>query len=252
MNEFAERSEELKKAAQKILDASQKEGIDIRLLGGMGVYMTTPCTHDSPYARRIEDLDFVVSSRQGFKFSKLLEKIGFPGDHEFNSIHGASRMLFSSELTDIDVFVEEFEQCHKINLTQYFKSTKQVIPMAVLLLTKLQIVEINQKDIMDILAILHDHSFAADGQDEEIINSSILIDVLGNDWGWYTTVTDNVRKIQKALPDLVDNDDQKLLDARLNEFMTIAEKAPKSLKWKVRSRIGRSVTWYELPEEKKI
>ena len=112
MNEYAARSEELKQAASMILQESSKAGIETRLLGGMAVYLTSPCTHDEPYARRIEDLDFAVSSKQGYQFSRLLESAGFAGDHEFNSIHGETRMLFSSELTDIDVFVEEFGVNH--------------------------------------------------------------------------------------------------------------------------------------------
>ena len=66
MNEYAARSEELKQAASMILQESSEPGIETRLLGGMAVYLTSPCTHDEPYARRIEDLDFAVSSKQGY------------------------------------------------------------------------------------------------------------------------------------------------------------------------------------------
>lgn len=252
MNEYAARSEELKQAASMILQESSKAGIETRLLGGMAVYLTSPCTHDEPYARRIEDLDFAVSSKQGYQFSRLLESAGFAGDHEFNSIHGETRMLFSSELTDIDVFVEEFAQCHKMNLAKTFKKTKSVIPLSCLVLTKLQVVEINRKDIMNILALLHDHPLSDQGSDEEILSIPMLKDVLGSDWGWYTTVTDNISKIRKMLPELGLKEDEKLLNDRLEQFGRLAESFPKSLKWKLRAKIGRSVPWYELPEEKKL
>ena len=49
-----------------ILQEASEAGIETRLLGGMAVYLTSPCTHDEPYARRIEDLDFAVSSKQGY------------------------------------------------------------------------------------------------------------------------------------------------------------------------------------------
>ncbi len=80
----------------------------------------------------------------------------------------------------------------------------------------------------------------------------MLKDVLGSDWGWYTTVTDNISKIRKMLPELGLKEDEKLLNDRLEQFGRLAESFPKSLKWKLRAKIGRSVPWYELPEEKKL
>ena len=77
MNEYAARSEELKQAANMILQEASEAGIETRLLGGMAVYLTSPCTHDEPYARRIEDLDFAVSSKQGYRFPQN-RGISFP------------------------------------------------------------------------------------------------------------------------------------------------------------------------------
>ena len=96
------------------------------------------------------------------------------------------------------------------------------------------------------------HPLSDQGSDEEILSIPMLKDVLGSDWGWYTTVTDNISKIRKMLPELGLKEDEKLLNDRLEQFGRLAESFPKSLKWKLRAKIGRSVPWYELPEEKKL
>lgn len=244
------RNEQLKSEAMRILKASEEAGIPVRLLGGMAVYTVSPCTRVSPFARTINDLDFVVSKKKSYPFGKLLETIGFEGDHEFNSIHGESRMLFRSDLLEIDVFVGLFEQCHQMNLEKSIPATKQIIPLADLLLTKLQIVQINQKDILDILALLHDHEVAESGDPEQIISLPALTEVLGGDWGWYTTVTDNLEKINAFIREKFQGAEQETLLGRTGKIAEAAQNCPKSLKWKLRSKVGRKVQWYNLPEEK--
>ena len=177
-------NEVLKKEGLRILNSTEENGIPIRLLGGMAVYLSCPCTREAPFLREINDLDFVVSKKKAYSFEKMLAKIGFTGDHEFNSIHGESRLLFNSDQVELDIFVGEFEQCHSMNLEKYFSSTHQIIPLANLLLTKLQIVKINTKDILDILALLHDHEIQPDGTPDEVISLTVIHSFVANDWGW--------------------------------------------------------------------
>ncbi len=245
------RNERLKAEAERILAAAREEKLETRLLGGMAVYLSSPCTRNDPFAREVQDLDFVVARKKAYSFSKLLERIGFQGDHEFNSIHGETRMLFSSDLTDIDVFVGYFQQCHTLDLEKYFRCTAGSIPLACLLLTKLQIVQINKKDILDTLALLYDHEPQKEGDAEREIRLDQFDEVLCGDWGWYTTVTDNLLKIEQMLPDLgFGPEAQSMLLGRIRSLLTEAEGAPKSLKWKMRAKIGRKMQWYDLPEEK--
>jgi hypothetical protein len=37
--------------------------------------------------------------------------------------------------------------------------------------------------------------------------------------------------------------------AQASALRRYADKVPKSLRWKIRSRVGERVQWYELPEE---
>lgn len=244
-------NELLKLEGLRILAATEEKGIPLRLLGGMAVYLSSPCTREAPFSREINDLDFVVSRKKAYSFEKLLEKIGFEGDHEFNSIHGESRLLFYSDLMELDIFVGGFEQCHSMDLEKYISSSAQIIPLANLLLTKLQIVRINEKDIVDILALLHDHEIQNDGNPNEIISLSAINSIVSNDWGWYTTCSDNLEKINSYVVDNFTNSEQDMLTKKIETIRVSSQNSAKSLRWKIRSKVGRKVQWYELPEEKK-
>jgi hypothetical protein len=244
------RNELLENEAIRIMNASEENKIPLRLLGGMAIYISSPCTRTEPYCREIYDLDFVVSKKKSYLLEKLLNKIGFTGDREFNSIHGEYRLLFHSELVELDIFVGEFVQCHSMNLEKYIGNTKLTIPLANLLLTKLQVVQINQKDILDILALMHDHEVEVDGDPNEVISLKELNLILCDDWGWYTTCMDNLEKIQHFIQESFKDPDQKLLTEKIDLIRSHAQSSKKSFKWTVRSKVGRKVQWYELPEEK--
>ena len=40
-----------------------------------------------------------------------------------------------------------------------------------------------------------------------------------------------------------------VVDQRLDQLWQLIDAQPKSLKWKLRNRVGDRVSWYELPEE---
>jgi hypothetical protein len=244
------RNEQLKSDALRIIAAAEENKSPVRLLGGMAIYITSPCTQKEPYARGIDDLDFVVSKKKSYSLEKLLEKIGFEGDHEFNSIHGEYRLLFHSELMELDIFVGEFVQCHSMNLEKFIGSTTLTIPLANLLLTKLQVVQINKKDILDILALLHDHEVLVDGNPDDVISLKELNAILSDDWGWFTTCVDNLDKIQRFVLESINDPDKPMLLDKIDLIRSHAQSSKKSLKWTVRSKVGRKVQWYELPEEK--
>jgi hypothetical protein len=244
------RNDKLKTEALRIIEAATEKGISLRLLGGMAVYVSSPCTRTDHYSREIADLDFVVQKRKAYPLEKLLPHMGYTGDREFNSIHGESRLLFYSELADLDIFVGEFAQCHKMNLEKYIGDSRITIPLANLLLTKMQVVQINKKDILDILALLHDHEIVEEGNPEEVISLSEINAVLSDDWGWYTTCMDTFDKVQKYIGEFTKDPDQKLLNEKIELIRSSSLSAKKSLKWTVRSKVGRKLQWYELPEEK--
>ena len=245
-----ERNELLAQGAHQILDAAVKQNLPVKLLGGLAVYLTCPATKRAPFAREIADMDFIVSKKRSSEFGKLLVALGYEGDHQFNSIHGETRLLYASADTDVDVFVGVFQQCHELDLSGALTGDAPTIPLAQLLLTKLQIVQINRKDELDALAILCDHDVRNKGGADDI-DLGVIVALTSNDWGWFTTVSDNLAKLGATADEALDGD-APLVHQRLDAIAQAMQQAPKSMKWKMRDKIGRRVPWYDLPEEKRL
>jgi hypothetical protein len=121
-----------------------------------------------------------------------------------------------------------------------------------LLLTKLQIVELNEKDAQDVLYLCAAYA-VREGDEPGTIGLGRIRQLVGNDWGWWRTVTLNLDRITA----LASGDGQGLLPAggtydaveQLGILSKAAESAPKSLRWKARAKVGERVRWYEEPQE---
>jgi hypothetical protein len=154
----------------------------------------------------------------------------------------------------IDVFVGEFAMCHRLDLSGRLDLHPAALAASDLLLTKLQIVELNQKDVLDALRILVAHEVTTDevrGSDGRIdtLSSGRIVDVTRVDWGWYTTFTDNLGKVAAATPDLLEPGPAGVVALRVATVLKALEESRKSTRWKARAMVGRKVPWYELPEE---
>jgi hypothetical protein len=236
--------------ARRIVESGQAQGVTLRLLGGLAVRLRSPSATHRALARAYPDIDFATPARRSHMVETLLTGLGYEPDKSFNLLNGDSRLLFYDQgrSRQIDVFVGAFEMCHSLPIAERLDSDALTIPLAELLLTKLQIVHMNEKDVRDICALLLDHPFSE--ADLETINLLRITRICAQDWGLWKTVTLSLRKVQ----DICDAYDLEAaaklaIIERLNELQTALEHTPKSLKWKMRAAIGERVQWYDLPEE---
>jgi hypothetical protein len=121
-----------------------------------------------------------------------------------------------------------------------------------ILLTKLQIFEINDKDLIDTISLLLSHPIAVGS--EPGITRERLTKIVGADWGWFTTVSDNLTKVDARLQTIGLNEaETQTISQRLTQLHDIMASAPKTLKWRARAQIGRRLPWYDLwqtPQER--
>jgi hypothetical protein len=148
----------------------------------------------------------------------------------------------------LDTFVSVFAMCHTIDLENRLPADSPTLAPEDILPTKLQIFEVNDKDLIDTIALLLSHPVVSG--DKPGINRERLAKIVGTDWGWYTTVSDNLAKAAARLQSM-DLDHAAVLAAeqRLAEIRETIAAAPKSLRWRARARVGRRIPWYDLPEE---
>jgi hypothetical protein len=138
---------------------------------------------------------------------------------------------------------------HTLDLGTRLEAEPETLAAAELLLTKLQIAEVNRKDLSDTAMLLWDHApGSADGPG--LLNLSPVAARCAADWGLYTTVTDNLAACAELLGSLIRTDaDRARIAGRVQAIAGALEAAPKSMSWQLRAKVGRRKRWYELPEE---
>lgn len=236
--------------AQRILGEMERSNLALRLLGGVAVRLRAENGLYPAFRREYADLDWIVPKRTSAETQRFFEAQGYSPQVRFNTIHGRERLLFLDERHDrqLDVFVGAFRMCHEIGFGERLDMEPRTIPLAELLLTKLQIIELNEKDVRDALALLHDHP--VEDSDGDSVNAGRIAELCAKDWGLWRTFTANLSAVgghveRYDLPE----EGRKLITGRIAELQERIEREPKTLAWKMRSKIGERKRWYELPEE---
>jgi hypothetical protein len=250
--------------ALRIVEAAESSGLLVRLMGGMAVRAHAPdWTHRT--RRREVDLDFVTRSKDRAAVFKLLEAEGYTPDRRHNALFGGHQAYFVDELRrrPVDLLVDKLEMCHRLDFSNRLGASRPTLPVADLLLSKLQIVKINRKDVLDALVLLAEHPLAQDdgavdsAQGLGAISLPRILSFTSNDWGWWRTVSGNLEKLRQYLEtDFQDGDlDVGARPVRYDamtqvvELQSAIDAAPKSTRWRLRAVVGERAPWYAEPEE---
>jgi hypothetical protein len=235
--------------ASRLLDAAHADGVPIRLIGGLAIYMHTEEIPPS-LQRSYDDIDIATPKGASRRVGDFFAKLGYEPAREFNALQGDRRLLFYDRANErkLDVFVGSFEMCHTIPITGRIELDDRTIPLAELLLTKLQVVELNNKDLRDIATLLNTHEVA--GDDGDAINGDFIASLTADDWGLWRTVKLNLERIRDQIGSLsLDADAQARIVEGADALWQRIEQEPKSRKWRVRDRVGDRKRWYEVPDE---
>jgi hypothetical protein len=232
-----------------ILASAKENGVILRLIGSIATRLHSPSARSQVIPRALTDIDFVGYSSQSKKVQSLFQNLGYAGDDEFNMIHGAERLLFFGKSgLHIDVFFDVLTMSHRLDLRGRLELDYPTISLTDLLMTKLQIVELNEKDVKDMICLLNDHDFADSDQPEKI-NSKYIADLCSKDWGVYKTFTMNLNRILAHLDKLGSDEKMRTRVAdQCKALLDQIEQVPKGTKWKMRARVGEKKRWYELPQ----
>src|SRR5580704_15213818 len=228
-------------------------GHRLKILGGLGVRVL--CPDFPPRMRAGQDIDLACLGKSRRKIADHLESAGCQPDRRFNNLNGDRQMYFNAPSgRPIDVMVDRLSMCHTLDFKPSFSSASANLPTlapADLLLSKLQIVELNAKDAHDIFHLLSGVRVGRDST-RRFIDPDRFGSVLAGDWGWWRTVTGSLNKLPGLLseqPGLAPPYPKFDPLTQAKQLLEIAETVPKGLKWKARAKMGERVRWYELPEE---
>jgi len=242
-----------KTEALGLISAAQERGITARLLGGMAVQVLCPDYPPRP-SSGLQDIDLasVTSSRKALQ-NFLIEQGHLP-DKTFNALYGHKQLYFVSAVSGrpIDVLIDRLVMCHELDFRGRISRMPYTLDPLDVLLSKLQIVKLNEKDVRDIVYVLSAYPLVP-GTETGSISLALFRPIVGDDWGWWRTVTMNLAKIQAMLSEnkdgLVPSGAAHDPAAQAAELIAAAEDAPKSRRWKMRARLGDRMRWYQEPEE---
>jgi hypothetical protein len=164
----------------------------------------------------------------------------------FSQEYGIGRLIYlgHAHAAKIDVFLDALRMSHTIEFKGRLSADASTAQAADLLLAKLQIHEITEKDVKDIAALLASHPLG-DGAGGTI-ESRHVIGLMARDWGLCHTALGNFTIAGELLarwdfagPVVA------AAAARMDELRHLIELEPKSLRWKARARVGTRVRWYD-------
>ncbi len=237
--------------ARRIAGEAERENVVLRLLGGVAIRLRAPDEGLNPaFEREYADLDWIVPKGKSAEAQRFFESLGYVPQTRFNAIYGRERLLYFDREHDrqVDVLVGNFKMSHEIPFGDRLALEPVTVPLAELLLTKLQIVQLNEKDVRDALAILHDHPVGE--SDGEAVNAAHVAKLCASDWGLWRTFTANLEALEGHLERYgLPAASEERIKSRIRALLERIEREPKSFGWKMRAKIGERKRWYDLPEE---
>jgi hypothetical protein len=234
--------------ALRVVNAAAQKGISLRVIGALAFHHHCPQFGwvQARLHRVYTDIDFAGYGKQSKQIRQLFVSLGYDEDVEINSFHAeAGRLIFNHPASHLhaDVFMDRLNFCHPIPWKGRLEVDTPTIPLAELLLEKMQIVKINEKDIIDTIMLLREHEVAADDNDH--INGKYVAKLCAEEWGLWRTTSMNLEKVRDYLPHFdLENDDKAVVSNRVAELLQAMDDYPKGTKWKLRARVGDKVKWY--------
>ena len=238
--------------ARNLTEGAQKLGLVLRVMGPIALHYYFP-DHVDLY-RRMErlgdrvftDIDYAAYGKNRNKLVPFFESRGYTLEKRAAMISGGTRMIFfAGRIPMIDVFFDKLDYNHPIDYRGRLELHPYCVSLADLMLQKLQIVQINDKDLKDAMLLLL--AAPLGDTDKEAINARYISKLFSDDWGFFYTATTNLTHIKQSMLDVkaLTEEQRSRIAAKVDAFLKIIEETPKSGKWKGRAKTGTSKPWYK-------
>ena len=245
--------EKFENELKRIIDASEEADVMLRVIGSLAFQMHCPENGylQEALGRSYTDIDFAGYRKQTQEIKALMTDLGYTERQNVFIFSEGDRSIFDNSDVGIyvDVFYDKLDFCHEISWKGRLEVDAPTIPLAEMLLEKMQIVEINEKDIIDTIMLLLEHPL--DDTDDETINIKLIAELCSTDWGLWRTTTmnlDKVRQLAHGYEQL--KEEQKVhIESQVTSALERIEGEPKSLAWRLRDRVGDRVKWYKEVDE---
>ena len=238
---------------KRILKASEEAGVLLRVIGSLAFQLHCPKYGylQQAMGRAYTDIDFAAYGKQIKAIQELMAKLGYTDNQEVFIVSGGERSIFDRAETGlhIDIFYEKLDFCHVIRWAGRLEVDSPSIPLAEMLLEKMQIVQINEKDVIDTIMLLLEHPLG--DNDHETINIKRVAELCAADWGLWRTLTMNLGKVRLLAQgyEQLTPEQKETIDLQVKNALAVIEQEPKTMAWRLRSRVGDRVKWYKDVDE---
>jgi len=253
--------------AVKIVETAQSKGVILRILGAIAIRIHSRGFEElhrklnrlGDERKSFTDIDLIGYSSQWGDIRKIMEKdLSFKISRQFLLLHGKNRLIYyhPEDLYHVDIFFDKLAFSHDIDFGKKGKGRLELdyptITVTDLLLEKLQIHDINEKDIKDVIVLLKAHDL---GRGEgNTINMEHLSRILGDDWGFWMDVRENLMKTLKFAQKYRDESilspgDYVEIENKINGLIELLDTCPKTKKWQKRAKQGAKKKYWRDVEE---
>lgn len=245
--------ERFENEVRRIVEAGTTAGVTLRLLGSLAFQFHCPKFGflQEKMGRAYTDIDFAGYGREAKNVRALMAGLGYSEDREVWVVSEGGRAIFNNDALrlHVDVFYEKLDFSHVIPWAGRLEKDSPTIPLAELLLEKMQIVQINEKDVIDTIMLLLEHPLGE--QDQETINMARVTKLCSEEWGLWRTVTMNLNKVRTLANGYshLDAQQKNQVTTQVDGALAYIEAAPKSMAWRMRARVGDRVKWYKDVDE---
>ena len=241
--------------AHRILGQARERQVTLRLLGAIAFHVRCPNFNyiQRDTGRVFTDIDFMGYFKQMREVERLFKELGYSEDRRIKSVPGLRRSIFfhADQPWHSDVFYDVLDFSHEIDLRGRLEIEYPTLSLVDLLLEKMQIACINEKDVIDTLMLLREHEVGE--TKAQMIQADHLARCCKADWGLWKTVTTNLDKIDRLADkyDVLGTEDRHIIRQRLATIRERIDREPSTLRWKLRGRIGERMQWYRDVDEVK-
>ncbi|HSL44560.1 MAG TPA: hypothetical protein VK897_14075 [Anaerolineales bacterium] len=250
--DLAER-EKFENELKHILKVSQEAGILLRVIGSLAFQMHCPQLGylQAAMGRAYTDIDFAAYGQQSRRIQDLLIALDYTENREVFINSEGERAIFDKPKAGlhVDVFYEKLDFCHTIYWKDRLEVDSPTIPLAELLLEKMQIVKINEKDVIDTIMLLLEHPLGE--VDSETINIKRVAKLCADDWGLWRTTTMNLDKVQQLAQgyEQLTAEQKTKVTEQVQAALARIESESKPMAWRLRAKVGDRVKWYKDVDE---
>jgi hypothetical protein len=245
--------EKFENELKAIVKVSDDTNILLRVIGSLAFQIHCPQFGylQAAMGRAYTDIDFAAYSRQNKQITEMMTRMEYVENREVFIASEGERAIFDKPGTGlhVDIFYEKLDFCHAIYWKDRLEVDSPTIPLTELLLEKMQIVQINEKDIIDTIMLLLEHTLG--DTDKETINIKLAAQLCANEWGLWRTTTMNLEKVKQLAQhysQLTPEQKSKVV-SQVDEIIARLNREPKPVAWRIRDRVGDRVKWYKDVDE---